>query len=397
MNLEYLTGPETIPITKSAGRVAYCTLIAKHDSPPFTLSRFDGYALGEPKNGKRDVFKITHDMPITAGDGTTYYLSRGEAIPIMTGAPVPNGTHQVIPSEMCRRKNRFLFIDQYPGKGRMILERGANFSKGQILLKRREVINPVHVAFMALDGRETIDVFSLPSVFVVSFGDELTSVREVSLKAGKIRNSHPSLIQALLSPYGIIKQQTHVADDIKIMKATLEKFLASDQVIGITTGGMGQGIKDLTPKTLEEIGAAPLFRGVNAFPIGTFSCYQCKNKLIFSLPGGIVGVLLLTRLFIYPFVRKAQGWLPPSSIGPFYQAKLEDGSKSSLKKLRKRVRFIKARVWDDKGIKKVKPLSSKSSLTEMNAFILKGFRNLIKGNHEPGWVPVFILWNESDD
>lgn len=392
-NIKLLTKPETIPIYKSNKRIAYRDVRANHDSPPFAQSRFDGYALGETDE-KTSIFKIVSNSPITAGNEIPHSLSRGEAISIMTGAPLPKGAQKIAPSEVCHVKNQYLRIDKYPEQESMVLEKGADFSKGQIFLKGGEAINPIHVAFMALDGKKTVDVFSLPSISVVSSGDELKTYREKHLKRGQIRNSHPVLIQALLSPYGIVDQKIHVPDNIEVFEKTLKNVLHSDSHVTITTGGMGKGIKDLTQRALHEIGAIPLFEGIDAVPIGTFSCYQYRGKVVFSLPGGMVGVILLTRLFIYPFIKKIQGWAPSVFVGPFHMAKPKEALRSSFKTKETGVGFAKARLWDESGEKWVAPLDARlDSLTMMNAFIVMGYDK--KGRDKKAKkVPVFPLWNE---
>jgi len=384
--IELFTNTETIPISLSSGRVAFKDVVAEFDAPPFTQSRFDGFALG--KSTKTSIFKIVTSKAITAGDDGKYLLSDGEAIPIMTGAPIPEGTRKIVPREMCQVKDKFLYVEKFPRPERMILKKGADFSKGHIYLKRGEQINPIHVAYMALDGRDSVEVFALPHISVISSGDELIPSGPKQLKRAKIRNSHPALIQALLSHYAIVSYQTHVSDDIEKIKKSLIYALNSDSYVVITTGGMGKGIKDLTRKALRDLGTIPLFEGINSIPIGTFSCYQYKNKVIFSLPGGMVGVLLLTKLFISPFIRKIQGWKPHHRVGPFVMARPRSETIPLEKKAsREMIRFIKARAWEESGERWVVPLDS-TSLIEMNAFIVLKYNDKHKQK-----IPVFLLWD----
>ena len=116
-------------------------IIAKSDSPPVTQSRFDGFALGGPTESLS--YKITTNTAITAGDNGKYILSRGDAIPIMTGAPLPEGTSQIVPFEMCQVNGQILKVEKLPSKERMVLKKGSDFSKGQKFLKRGEKINQI--------------------------------------------------------------------------------------------------------------------------------------------------------------------------------------------------------------------------------------------------------------
>ncbi len=391
-DIQSLTEPEFILISESVERYAAEDVIACHDSPPFTQSRFDGYALGSPGESP-SLFRIITNRPITAGDGSTFNLSKGEAVPIMTGAPIPDGAAEIVPNEYCRIERNILKIRSLPVKSRMFLEKGEDFKKGDIYLKRGEKITPVHVAFMALDGREEISVFSRPNIAIICSGDELEAHTETSLKKGKIRNSHPELIKALLAPHGKPQVVKRLPDNLGIMKETLRDVFQSDSRIIITTGGMGQGVKDLTRQAIREAGAIPLFEGIEAVPIGTFSCYRYNKKTIFSLPGGMVGVILLIKLFVLPFVRMAQGWTAPPSPGPFVKAKIDEAWELSKTggNSRRGTRFIKAFMWDERGTKRVAPLKMGSQpLTKMNAFIV--LEPNTKEKHLKT-VSVFKVWN----
>ncbi len=394
--INLLTPPETIPIAESKGRVAAKTLKATHDSPPFSQSRFDGYALGEPGTDP-SRFRIITQSVVTAGDGRPRILSRGEAIPIMTGAPVPEGTHAILPEEWCSKgENGTLQVERFPERKRMYLKKGADFKKGDILLKRNETIHPIHVAFMALDGREHVEVFSLPIIRVVCSGDELAKHPKKILNKGEIRNSHPVLIQSILSPHGVIQGELRLPDSLKVLKRNLLEVLHSDASIVITTGGMGRGIKDLTRKALRAIGAVPLFEGINAIPIGTFSCYRYNQKVIFALPGGMVGVILLTELFVHPFVKKVQGKLILPFPGPFVEMSLHPAAVSPptfrFHTKAAGIRFIKAYTWSEGGKKWVAPLRPDTdTLKRLNAFILLNGQE--QKAEKRDLVQVFPLWN----
>ena len=387
--IDLLTPPETVSIDAAVGRISYLDVLAVHDSPPFDQSRYDGYALGE---GRR-TYTIVSDQPITAGDGSPHALGMGAAIPIMTGAPLPRGTRAIVPGEWCKLEGTTLSVNRFPDKHSMWLKKGSNFSTGEIYIKRGDAINPMHVAFMALDGKARVQVFSRPTLMVISSGDELASYEEPTLGQAMIRNSHPALIQALLVPDGIVIGKIHIPDRVDVMEKTLKEALQSKATIVITTGGLGQGVKDLTRKVLHEIGCIPLFEGVKAIPIGTFSCYQYGEKIVFSLPGGMVGVMLLSKLYIVPFIRKIQGLLPSPSLGPFRLTRLKGDSRALLKKRRNgMIRFVKARLWTEGNSQWVSPLDpATESLTKMNAFILSGDWEE-NGENVSSKVPIFPLW-----
>ena len=387
------TPSEKIPITEAAGRVASRPVTAENDSPPFDMSRFDGFACGLPTNHAPKMFRIVHEQPITAGDGAARALSEGEAAFIMTGAPLPRGTRLIVPREMCRVEGDSVMLLGLPDKERMILARGADFMKGETYLRGGETINPLHVGYMALDGRTEVDVHEIPSVSVLSIGNELEEVSKRFLGGAKIRNSHPALIQSLLRSHAMVVSGEHVDDDVtKITRALLTKLHSGCGIV-VTTGGLGQGVKDLTRESIRATGASCLFEGIHAVPIGTFSCYQYGDKILFALPGGMVGVLLLTKLFLEPFAKKVQGMRVSKTLGPFPRAfpasddagflgfhEVEHGNAPPVK-------FVKATLREENGVLRVFPLKN-ASLLEMNAFIVLNLENY--GNDT---FPVFPLWS----
>ena len=397
--VDLFTDSEITTIFNASGRISYKDIYAENDSPPFDQSRFDGFALGNLQNDETS-YRIIYEKPITAGDSSKYVISEGEAFPIMTGSPIPKGTRLIVPHESCTIQGSKLVLREIPKKRRMILTKGADFTRGDILLKKGEKINPLRVAFLALDGKSHIEVFSLPSLCVISLGNELTSIRAKRLKTAMIRNSHPALIQSLIHLNGKVRYRKHVADDLDKIKKNLTKTLHSKAQVIVTTGGMGTGIKDLTRKAVRAVGAVPLFEGVDAVPIGTFSCYLYNKKIIFCLPGGMVGVLLLTKLFIVPFLMKMQGAEFPPEIGPFETALLTGSPTKKLntnsfpikgRETQKTIRFIKARSWiNEHGKTLVTPLDAEA-LLKINSFIvIKSRDTAITGRR----VPIFSLWKE---
>ena len=385
-NLQLLTLPESVPIHEAIGRWSSRDIRACHDSPPFDQSRYDGFALGAVEGTS---YKILNGKVITAGDGNFYHLQKGEAIPIMTGAPLPKGTAAIVPEEACQINHHTLTVRRFPNKGDMWLKKGSNFSKGDLYLRQGSRINPMHVAFLTLDGKDQVEVYSRPIVAIISSGDELSTSKVQTLGRAKIRNSHPALIQALLTPYARVTQKMHVPDRVEPMKNALVAALNSEALITITTGGLGKGIKDLTRQVIHELGAETLFEGIQVIPIGTFSCYLYGNKIIFALPGGMIGVLLISKLFIEPFLKKIQGAPFASSPGPFRMMYLKD-SQGRLRRRENKRRFIKARHWEEGEEERwVSPLDPQNdSLTDMNAFILSG----ISTGRNGAKVPVFTLW-----
>jgi len=381
---------EVLPIHQAAGKVAFEDVIASSDSPPFSLSRYDGYAMGKSRTA--GWYELVTENPLTAGHVFEGILKPGQAMPIMTGAPLPKGTACILPFELCKVSGKRLRPLLSEANNRMVLEKGQNFRKGDRYISSGDRLTPLHIAFLAMDGRLKVKILSKLHLAVISTGDELSNIAEKNLENGHIRNSHPDMLHSMLSGNGILTRSEILRDDPALMKERFVHYLDADDDIIITTGGLGKGTKDFTRKVLKETGCIPLFEGIFAKPVGTFSVYSANEKIIFSLPGGLISVILLAKLFVEPFIKKIQGYPPLERPGPFFWAKLTGIRSESLclpVKNKGWVKFVKARcvLQDDSKTLYVTPLIS-DSLLKLNAFIVIDNRNSPDGK-----VRVFKLWD----
>jgi len=391
MALGTTSRPEIIPIAQAVGKIAFENITASCDSPPFSLSRYDGYALGE--NNSNEWFDIITENSLTAGHVFKGTLKPQQALPIMTGAPLPEGTHYILPAEHCEvtgKRIRPLMLEKTK---KMALKKGQNFRKGERYIAAGECITPLHVAFLAMDGKSQVKVYSKPRLSIISTGDELSDVTEKNPGNGHIRNSHPDMIYSMLSANGILTQSEIIGDTPALMRERFTHYINTDEDVIITTGGLGKGVRDFTRMTLQETGCLPLFEGIAAWPVGTFSVYRIHEKIIFSCPGGLVSAILLVKLFMEPFLKKIQGWRPLDKPGPFSWVKLSDIPAGSFRlSVEKKgwIRFVKAHCCyqDNSPPLCVTPLMPDDSLLKLNAFIV--IDNIVPPD---GRVKVFKLWN----
>jgi len=303
-------GVTEAPIEDSVGRVAAEDVRATRHYPPHDRAAMDGVAVRA-----EDVVSASPHSPIElrivetveAGGRPTRALGCGEAAIVYTGAPLPEGADAVVPFEnVIIRDDTALVLKPVPKYGN-VSRAGEDFSEGDILVRRGEVIRPWHVAALAESCIGRVKVFSPVKVAVVNTGSELTDYRACSGGEAIVNSSGP-LISAYVAELGCsVVYSTIVKDDVKaIREAVLNGLHRADVVV--TTGGSSVGGKDLVPEAVSSIeGAELVFHGVNLRPGRTAGAFVVRGKPVLMLSGLPVACFVGLENFLKPLILKAYG------------------------------------------------------------------------------------------
>lgn len=279
---------EIIPAEKALFRVLSQPVVSKTSAPPLNSSLKDGYAVisADIRNAVREnPVRLVVKGTITAGDESDIELKHGEALKIMTGAPVPSGATAVIPQELTAAGG----IDHIAAlassePGRNILEKGADIRKGEVILEKDTFVTPAISGLVSASGNNHVSVYRRPAVSVLATGSELADEGSPSYQ-GKIFPSNRATITAWLRNFGIECTTALCGDDPGRMKRLLEELLETSDAV-ITSGGVLDGEKDLVISIMEETGVEFLFKRSRIGP-GKGVCMGTKaGKFVFNLPGG---------------------------------------------------------------------------------------------------------------
>lgn len=297
-----------VPILESIGLIIAEEIYANDTIPPFDKSAMDGYAvkyrdtIGSTKVDS-NLLNLVGEVP--AGHPSDYYLKSGEALKIMTGAPIPKGADAVLRKERAHLKCNQIEVLAEVSKGKDICPAGEDVEQGELIFSPGTKITPAVVGMLATLGYDEVTVYRQPEVAILATGDELVDIND-DLKAGKIRNSNTYSIAAQVKTYGSKFKILGIGrDNLTKLKEKIKLGLESD--ILITTGGVSVGEYDLIQDVYQELGIDILFKKVAMKPGKpvTFGVYN--DKLIFWLPGNPAAAMVGFEIFVRPTLLKLIG------------------------------------------------------------------------------------------
>lgn len=291
-------GPdESVPLREGAGRVLARDVRSDVAWPPFDTSAMDGYAviLADFAAGKGPVA----ERPgfVGAGAAPPAPLERGEAVRIMTGAPVPAGTEAILPVEKVRRENGAITALASPGRGEHLRLRGESIEAGAVLLARGRRLAPSDVALAALAGADPLQVYRRPRVAIAVTGNELVATT-ARPGPGQLRDSNGPMLEALCRAHGAAAvARPPVADEDGAVRRLFSRGATEEDVL-ITSGGVSAGDLDLLPEQAERSGFEILFHGVAIRPGKPVAFGRRGEKFWFGLPGNPVSTSVCFHVFV---------------------------------------------------------------------------------------------------
>jgi molybdopterin molybdotransferase len=339
---------ERVSLEDAAGRVLAEVVRASRDQPPFDRATRDGFAVRAADGGK--ALKVLGQ--VRAGEmWSGAAVGEGEAIEIMTGAPLPNGADAVVMVEHVSHVEGALWVEaeRTLRAGENVVPRGAEARVGDSLLPVGRVMGAAEIAVAASCGLAEIIVFAKPSVAIVATGDELVELGASELAEFQIYNSNSYALAAMVRGDGGQPTRMAVAkdtlDDLRARIAAAKNF-----DLLLLSGGVSMGKYDLVEQVLAELGAEFLFTGALIQPgkpvvFGRLPTFEPAKPWVyfFGLPGNPVSTQVCFHLFVAPMLRALAG---RTTVAPrFVEARLAEDVKGGAKV----TRFLPAELgggWD---------------------------------------------------
>lgn len=366
LGFAHILPPEQIDMLDTVGRVLAEDVVSDIDIAPFDNSAMDGFAIiaSDAEEARADnPIKLAIVGAIGAGETYVPPLKDGQALRIMTGAPMPKGADTVVKIEDTevlgetqeKPEGSEVVLTKKPKYKKNVRMRGEEVQAGEVILKAGTVLNPAGVGLLASTGNPTVAVVRSPRVAVLSSGNELV---EPSQKPGpgQIRNSNCfSLAAAVRAAGGLADILGIVRDDINEIRSTVKAAVASHDMVMIS-GGAAEGDFDYTHTILSELGKV-YFSKVNMRPGKAQTLGVINDTIVFGLAGNPSAAMVGFEVLLRPALRKMQGFV--SLKRPLTKARIT----ADIKKSDPRRFYIRARLKRDSPSKEylVYPESNQSS------------------------------------
>jgi molybdenum cofactor synthesis domain-containing protein len=301
--------PVVVPLADALGLVLTEPVVATEAVPPFANTAMDGYAVRaadtqDATEASPVRLRVVADLP--AGHAPTIGVGPGDAIRIMTGAPIPDGADAIVMVERTRRDGSDGVLVQVAATaGDHLRPAGGDVVAGQQVFEPGTVVGPAHVGVLASLGFESVPVVRRPRVGVLSTGDELLE-GPGALAPGQIRDSNRPMLLAMVRDAGAEAVNLGIArDDEAYVERTLVDALASSDAV-ITSGGVSVGDYDVVKAVLDRLGVLQWWQ-VAIRPAKPFAFGLLRGVPLFGLPGNPVSSHVSFELFARPALRKMAG------------------------------------------------------------------------------------------
>jgi molybdopterin molybdotransferase len=296
--------PISMDLLDALGATLAEDVVADRDVPPFRNSAMDGYAVRAADVGTAPVtLRVIGE--IAAGSVPAGTIRAGEAMRIMTGAPLPDGSDTIVRVEDTDNRTDTVTITAATKPGTSVRAAGEDLRRGETVLRTGTVLRAAEIGVLATLGRMSVTVVPAARVAVLSTGDELVEL-DAPLGPGQIRDANRySLASAARAmgatpiPLGIVRD---TADDLR--RALRDAAARADVIV--TSGGVSVGDHDHVKPVVDELGSMD-FWSIAIRPGRPLAFGEIEGTLIFGLPGNPVSSLLGFELFVRPALLKMAG------------------------------------------------------------------------------------------
>lgn len=305
---------ELITLDDAAGRVLAQPVLADRDQPPFDRSTRDGFAVRVADVADAAPHAAAHLRvvgQVPAGQRFAAVVGAGEAVEIMTGAPVPAGADAVLMVEHAASDGALLSVRRPVVPGENIVCRGSELRAGQPALPSGVRLDPAAIGLLAALGCARPTVYRRPRVAILTTGDELVDVDAIPT-AVQIRDANRHLLAAQVRRAGGVPVAGAILRDRRedLRRAIEEAVAAADLIV--ISGGVSMGKYDLVEEVLAGLGARVVFDGVEIRPGKPLVFGRVGEKPFFGLPGNPISTLVTCELFVRPALAVLEGTDAPA-------------------------------------------------------------------------------------
>ncbi len=304
-----ILGLEKISILDALGCVLGEDIVADRDNPPWDNSAMDGFAVRwddiKQEHAIQKTVTLTVIEDVAAGKMPSKSIGAGQAIRIMTGAPLPKGADTVLKVEDTEHTPDSVRVFKPEQQGANIRPQGEDVRKGECIISKGTRIRPGEAGMLAILAKSFVFAHQRPRVAILSTGDELADLDE-RFSEEKIINSNSYGIAAAVQEAGGIPVLLGIARDTPAaLKDKISQGLTAD--ILVLSGGVSMGDYDFTKAVFQELGAAMNFWKLAIRPGQPLAFGKIQGKLAFGLPGNPVSSMVTFEQLVRPAMLKMSG------------------------------------------------------------------------------------------
>lgn len=295
---------ERVSLETALGRYLAEDVISTLDIPPFDNSAMDGYAVRSSDVTRPGVsLEIASVLPAGAFPGNPVH--EGQAVKIMTGAPIPEGADAVVRREDALEEDGAVRIQKVPERHENIRFRGEDVSAGKRVLFSGDLLGPAQIGVLASLRRPFVLVGQRPLVAVLATGNEIAELGEEADPTAIISSNSYTLI-SLIRKAGAIPLYLGIARDEKSdLKARISRAIRCDLIL--TSGGVSMGDFDMVRQIMKEDGNTLDFWTVDIKPGKPLAFGTLHGIPALGLPGNPVSTMTSFYQFARPALLRMQG------------------------------------------------------------------------------------------
>jgi molybdopterin molybdotransferase len=292
---------EQVSLRKAAGRVLAEPIVADRDYPPVPRSVRDGFAL-RAANVPGELHVIGE---VRAGEAFSGELQPGQAVEIMTGAPLPRGADSVVMVEHTTLEGDHVHVPRSLQFNENVSLQGSQAHKDEVLLNPGRLLGFAEIALLATVGYSRVPVYARPQVAILATGDEVVEVNQTPLDY-QVRNSNVEGLAVQVARAGGDPEILAIAPDLyEATRELIEHGLRFDLLL--LSGGVSAGKYDLVERVLADLGAEFFFDRVLIMPGQPLVFGQAREKFFFGLPGNPASTMVTFELFARAMVERLAG------------------------------------------------------------------------------------------
>ena len=310
--------PESVDLVDANHRWLSCNVVSRIDVPSFDRAAMDGYAVrADETTGCSDYSPVTLKVSGESMPGAPFEsrVGPGQAVRVMTGAPLPAGSDAVVPAEFATQTDDHVELTTTVGPGRHVGRRAEDVATGAKLFDAGHRLRPQDVGLLASVGLDRVDVVRRPRVRMVVTGNEL--IQPGSPRGPfQIFDANSSLLHSLIArDGGTLESRRHVPDEPGAIRRAMTDP-GCDVVL--VSGGSSVGAEDHAPSVLAESGELPI-HGIAMRPSSPTGMGTIGRTIVFLLPGNPVSCLCAYDFFAGRTIRRLGGgsvaWPYPRTCG----------------------------------------------------------------------------------